>query len=81
MTSMAEGLVCALIQPAGRHAAWQASTVGKAPRPMAVINLAHGLAIHPANVSGRVRHERGNYRLLSQFVSAGQVRQQFETAP
>ena len=63
------------------HDVWQASAARQAPRPMAVINLAHSLGIHPAIVAGRVRHERGNYRLLSQFVGSGLVRQQFETAP
>ena len=62
------------------HAVWQASDVRDAPRPMAVISLAHSLGIHPAIVAGRVRYERENYRLLSQFVGAGQVRQQFEAA-
>ena len=62
------------------HAVWQASAVRKAPRPMAVINLAQRLGIHPAIVAGRVRHERQNYRLLSQFVRSGLVRQQFKTA-
>ena len=62
------------------HAVWQASAVPKNPTPMAVINLAHLLGIHPAIVAGRVRHERQNYRLLSQFVGSGLVRQQFKTA-
>ena len=62
------------------QAVWQASAVRRAPRPMAVINLAHSLGIHPAIVAGRVRHERGNYRLLSQFVGSGLVRRQFESA-
>lgn len=62
------------------HAVWQASAVRQAPRPMAIISLAHSLGIHPAIVAGRVRHERQNYRLLSQFVGSGLVRQQFETA-
>ena len=62
------------------HAVWQASAVREAPRPMAVISLAQGLGVHPAIVAGRVRYERQNYRLLSQFVGVGQVRQQFETA-
>jgi len=60
------------------QAIWQASTIREAPRPMAVINLAHSLGIHPAVVAGRVRFERGNYRLLSQFVGTGQVRRQFK---
>ena len=31
----------------------------------------------PAVVAGRLRYERGNYRLLSQFVGTGQVRRHF----
>ena len=60
------------------NAAWQTSAVREAPGPMAVINLAHSLGIHPAIVAGRVRHERGNYRLLSQFVGSGLVLRNFE---
>jgi HTH-type transcriptional regulator/antitoxin HigA len=45
---------------------------------MAVINLAKALQIDPAIVAGRVRYERDNYRLLSQFVGTGAVRCQFE---
>ena len=45
--------------------------------PMAVIELAAEARVHPAVVAGRVRHERGNYRLLSQFVGTGGVRRQF----
>ena len=47
---------------------------------MAVINLAHNLGIHPSIVAGRVRYERENYRLLSQFVGSGHVRRQFKAA-
>ena len=66
----------ALIPPA----VWEESTVREEPTPMAVINLAQEAGVHPAVVAGRVRHERGNFRLLSQFVGTGQVRQQFEAA-
>ena len=31
----------------------------------------------PATVAGRIRYERQNYRLLSQFVGTGKVRTQF----
>ena len=62
------------------HAVWQASAVREVATTMAVINLAHNLGIHPAIVAGRVRHQRGNYRLLSQFVGSGQVRRQFKAA-
>ncbi len=61
-------------------AAWEASAVKDRPTPMAVMNLANALGIHPAIVAGRVRYKRRNYRLLSQFVGTGEVRRQFGTA-
>ena len=57
--------------------AWEASAVRDRPTPTAVINLANSLGVHPAIVAGRVRHERKNFHLLSQFVGARQVRQRF----
>lgn len=43
------------------------------------LELAHDAGIHPAIVAGRLRHETGNWRLLSGLVSdAGSVRQFFE---
>ena len=61
-------------------AKWVSSRVCSKPRAMNVINLANELHVHPAVVAGRVRYERGNYRLLSQFVGNGEVRWQFEEA-
>ena len=61
-------------------AAWQTSVVRELPTMMSAINLAQSLGIHPAIVAGRVRHERENYRLLSQLVGSGHVRRQFEAA-
>lgn len=57
--------------------AWETSTVRDNPTPMAVMNLAHTLHVHPAVIAGRVRRERRDYRLLSQFVGTGAVRRQF----
>ncbi len=56
---------------------WEASTVRDRPTTMAVMNLANALQVHPAIVAGRVRYERKNYRLLSQFVGTSEVRRQF----
>ena len=56
--------------------AWEASAVRIQPTPMAVMNLANVLQVHPAIVAGRVRYERKNFRLLSQFVGTGEVRRQ-----
>ena len=59
-------------------AVWDTSEVSEQPTTAAaVINLAKVLNIHPAIVAGRVRHEQGNYRLLSQFVGTGEIRRQF----
>ena len=58
-------------------AAWDASAARHSPTPMAVLDLAQALQVHPAIVAGRVRYERRNYRLLSQFVGTGEVRRQF----
>ena len=49
------------------------------PNPMAVLRMAWEARVHPAIVAGRVRFERGEYRLLSQFVGTGEVRRQFES--
>ncbi len=56
---------------------WETSAVRRQPTAMAVINLAKALQVHPAIVAGRIRHERKNYRLLSQFVGTGEVQRQF----
>lgn len=46
------------------------------PSPLAVMELAQRLGIHPAIIAGRVRHETRNFRLLSHFVGTGAVRKQ-----
>ena len=60
------------------EAVWESSPVRAKPTAMGVISLAQSLQVHPAIIAGRIRHERRNYRLLSQFVGTGQVRRQFE---
>ena len=55
---------------------WNTSRVKDDPTPLAVIELAQRLSIHPAIIAGRIRHETQNYRLLSHFVGTGTVRQQ-----
>ena len=57
---------------------WDGGVILEDPSPMAVLHMAWEARVHPAVVAGRVRHERGNYRLLSQFVGTGEVRKQFE---
>jgi len=55
---------------------WNTSKVRDNPSPLAVVELAQRLSIHPAIIAGRIRHETRNYRLLSQFVGTRAVRQQ-----
>ena len=57
---------------------WEKGFAMDSASPMAVIELAAEAGVHPAVVADRVRHERANYRLLSQFVGTGGVRRQFE---
>ena len=59
---------------------WEDNLARSRPTAMAVVDLAWEAGVHPAIVAGRVRHEQGNYRLLSQFVGTGQVRRQFESS-
>ena len=62
------------------RALWDTSAVREHPTPMTVMHLATALQVHPAIVAGRIRYERRNYRLLSQFVGTGEVRRQFAGA-
>ena len=57
-------------------AQWETSPVRTNPTPLGVMTFAHHLQVHPATVAGRIRYERQNYRLLSQFVGTGKVRKQ-----
>lgn len=57
---------------------WEASPVRERPTPMAVVQLANKLHIHPAIVAGRVRFERKNFRMLSHFVGNGEIRKHFQ---
>ncbi|HEY8033819.1 MAG TPA: hypothetical protein VIF02_15970 [Methylocella sp.] len=59
---------------------WRISEARENPSPLTVMELAQRLQIHPTIVAGRVRYETKNFRLLSQFVGAGEVRRQLLTA-
>ena len=59
-------------------AEWETSPVRTDPTPLGVMTLAHHLQVHPATVAGRIRYERQDYRLLSQFVGTGKVRVEFD---
>ncbi len=57
---------------------WETSPLRKRATILAVYAFAREVDVHPAVIAGRVRHERKNYRLLSQLVGSGEVRRQFE---
>ena len=59
---------------------WKTSPVRERATILAVYDFAREADVHPAVIAGRVRHVRGNYRLLSQLVGSGEVRKQFERA-
>ena len=54
---------------------WDTSEARRNPTPMAIVNLARTLQVHPAIVAGKIRYERKNFRLLSHFVGTGVRRQ------
>ena len=56
---------------------WNTSKVKDNPTPLAVMELAQRLGIHPAIIAGRIRYETRNFRLLSHFVGTGMLRKQF----
>ena len=56
---------------------WNTSKVKDSPTPLAVMELAQRLGIHPAIIAGRIRYEKRNFRLLSHFVGTGTLRKQF----
>lgn len=57
---------------------WDRSAIWLEPATLKVVYFANSIGIHPAIVAGRLRYESGNYRLLSQLVGTGMVRQQFD---
>jgi HTH-type transcriptional regulator/antitoxin HigA len=53
---------------------WNKSPAKTLRSPEAAQHLARKLRIHPAIVAGRIRHESGSYKVLSQMVGQGKVR-------
>lgn len=53
---------------------WEDHPVRSRPSVQNVLSLSRQAKVHPAIIAGRIRHEMKNYRLLSQFVGAKQVR-------
>ena len=56
---------------------WEASGILDSPTPQDVTALAMEIRVNPAIIAGRIRHETGDYRKLSQFVGNGTVRNLF----
>lgn len=58
---------------------WEASRVRVSHSAEDAIELAREAGVHPCIVAGRVRHNTGNWRLLSSFITAaGSVKPYFE---
>ena len=60
------------------EAEWRRSSASRLNAPEAALNLAGKLEIHPAIVAGRMRHDRENYRILSNLIGHGEVRKLFD---
>lgn len=61
---------------------WRDATVRTTLSSADAKTLAEKLGIHPAIVAGRLRHETGNYRLLSHLIGkAGRVSQMLASKP
>jgi HTH-type transcriptional regulator/antitoxin HigA len=56
---------------------WRKSPASKLKSPDAVEHLANKLAIHPAIVAGRIRHEFKDYRILNKFVGHNKIKALF----
>jgi HTH-type transcriptional regulator/antitoxin HigA len=59
---------------------WRKSPASKIKSPDAVQHLANKLAIHPAIVAGRIRHESKNFKILTQLVGHKKIRNLFGVA-
>ncbi|MBN1458441.1 MAG: ImmA/IrrE family metallo-endopeptidase [Armatimonadetes bacterium] len=57
---------------------WDNSPAKILPSPEAAEHLAGRLGIHTAIVAGRIRRERNSYKILTQLVGHGKVRELFE---
>ena len=56
---------------------WTRSDAFRQQTPDSIVKFADELYIHPAIVAGRIRREKNNYYILSQFVGLGQVQTLF----
>ena len=53
---------------------WRAARLSEDPTPAKIKAFARRLNIGPSIPAGRIRHETGNYKLLSQLAGLRQVR-------
>ncbi|MBS3780559.1 MAG: ImmA/IrrE family metallo-endopeptidase, partial [Desulfovermiculus sp.] len=53
---------------------WNEHPARETGRKRDVLDLADKLGLHPANIVGRIRHERNNYKILHNLVGHGLVR-------
>ena len=56
---------------------WMAHKARRTARIADIVDLARQADVHPAIVAGRVRFEKGNYRLLAKHIGHGEVRRLF----
>jgi HTH-type transcriptional regulator/antitoxin HigA len=56
---------------------WNTIKVKDKPTPLAVMELAQRLGIHPAIIAGRIQYQSRNFRLLSHCAGTGTLRKQF----
>lgn len=59
---------------------WKRSDAYQSPSIDTIDALARELKIHPAVVAGRIRREKGDYRLFNDLVVGSKIRQMFEFA-
>ena len=59
------------------RAMWRRSHLHTTPTAQGVRDFARRMRIHPAIVAGRIRRDQGNYRVFSQLVGQGEVRNLF----
>jgi HTH-type transcriptional regulator/antitoxin HigA len=57
---------------------WASHPARKTKKLKDVIDLARKAAVHPSIVAGRIRFEKGNYRILPKQIGQGEVRKNFK---
>lgn len=59
---------------------WRRSSAFQQPSRESVLELSRELRIHPAIIAGRIRRDSGNYKILSDMVGQGSVRELFPSS-